>query len=52
MVKRVKFEVNAGYPCINAATRGNAVVTDYDSKDRMIGFVPATEAPVGPFVAT
>ncbi len=52
MVKRVKFEVNAGYPCINAATRGNAVAMDYDSKDRTIGFVPATEAPVGPFVAT
>jgi signal transduction histidine kinase len=38
-------------PYINAATRGNAVVTGYDGKDRMIGFVPATEAPVGLFVS-
>ncbi len=38
-------------PYINAATRGNAVVAGYDGKDRMIGFVPATEAPVGLFVS-
>jgi signal transduction histidine kinase len=38
-------------PYINAAQRGNAVVTGYDGKDRMIGFVPATEAPVGLFVS-
>jgi signal transduction histidine kinase len=38
-------------PYINAARRGNAVVTGYDGKDRMIGFVPATEAPVGLFVS-
>jgi hypothetical protein len=44
VVKRVKFEVNAGYPCINAATRGNAVATDYDGKDRTIGFVPSRGA--------
>jgi hypothetical protein len=40
VVKRLKFEVNAGYPCIDATTRGNAVVTGYDGTDRMIGFVP------------
>jgi signal transduction histidine kinase/FixJ family two-component response regulator len=38
-------------PFINAATRGNAVVAGYDGKARMIGFVPATEAPVGLFVS-
>jgi signal transduction histidine kinase len=38
-------------PYINAATRGNAVVTGYDGRDRMIGFVPASEAPVGLFVS-
>ena len=38
-------------PYINATTRGNAVVTGYDGKDRMIGFVPATEAPVRLFVS-
>jgi signal transduction histidine kinase/CheY-like chemotaxis protein len=38
-------------PYINAATRGNAVVKGYDGKDRMIGFVPATEAPVRLFVS-
>jgi signal transduction histidine kinase/ActR/RegA family two-component response regulator len=38
-------------PYIKAATRGNAVVTGYDGKDRMVGFVPATEAPVGLFVS-
>jgi signal transduction histidine kinase/CheY-like chemotaxis protein len=38
-------------PFINAATRGNGVVTGYDGKDRMIGFVPSTEAPVGLFVS-
>jgi hypothetical protein len=52
VVKPVKFEVNAGFPCINATTRGNAMVWGYDGKDRMIGLVPATEAPVGLFVAT
>jgi signal transduction histidine kinase len=38
-------------PYINAATRGNAVVAGYDGKSRMIGFVPATEAPVRLFVS-
>ena len=38
-------------PYINAATRGNAVVAGYDGKDRMIGFVPATEAPIRLFVS-
>ena len=38
-------------PYINATARGNAVVAGYDGKDRMIGFVPATEQPVGLFVS-
>jgi two-component system, sensor histidine kinase len=38
-------------PYINATTRGNAVVTGYDGRDRMIGFVPAIEAPVKLFVS-
>ena len=38
-------------PYINAAKRGNAVVMGYDGKERLIGFVPATERPVGMFVS-
>jgi Protein of unknown function (DUF1614)/HAMP domain len=38
-------------PYINATTRGDAVVAGYDGKNRMIGFVPATEASVGLFVS-
>jgi signal transduction histidine kinase/CheY-like chemotaxis protein len=38
-------------PYINAAKRGNAVVIGYDGKERLIGFVPATERPVGMFVS-
>lgn len=38
-------------PYINATRRGNAVVTGYDGKERMVGFVPATEAPVRLFVS-
>jgi len=38
-------------PFVNAARRGNAVVMGYDGKERLIGFVPATERPVGMFVS-
>ena len=38
-------------PYINAAKRGNALVMGYDGKEQLIGFVPATERPVGMFVS-
>ena len=38
-------------PYINSAHRGNAVVMGYDGMERLIGFVPATEKPVGMFVS-
>ncbi len=38
-------------PYMNAATRGNAVVMGYDGKERMIGFVPVGDGPVGLFVS-
>ena len=38
-------------PYINAERRGTAVVMGYDGKERLIGFVPATEKPVGMFVS-
>ncbi len=36
---------------VNVPHRGNAVVTGFDGKERLIGFVPATEQPVGLFVS-
>ena len=38
-------------PYVNAPHRGNAVVMGYDGLERLIGFVPATEKPVGLFVS-
>ena len=38
-------------PYIAAPTRGNAVVMGYDGKERMIGFVPVGDGPVGLFVS-
>ncbi len=36
---------------VNAAQRGNAVVSGYDGRERLIGFVPATEPQLGLFVS-
>jgi signal transduction histidine kinase/CheY-like chemotaxis protein len=38
-------------PYIHAPTRGNAVVMGYDGKERLIGFVPVGDGPVGLFVS-
>jgi signal transduction histidine kinase/CheY-like chemotaxis protein len=38
-------------PFINANHRGTAVVMGYDGKERLIGYVPATEKPVSMFVS-
>lgn len=38
-------------PFVNAQTRGNAVVMGYDGKERLIGYVPATDGAVGMFVS-
>jgi signal transduction histidine kinase len=38
-------------PYVNAQTRGNAVVMGYDGKERMIGYVPAGDGPLGLFVS-
>ncbi len=38
-------------PYMNATTRGNAVVMGYDGKERLIGFVPVGDGPVGMFVS-
>jgi signal transduction histidine kinase len=38
-------------PYIDAPVRGNAVVTSYDGRERMIGFVPVGDGPVGLFVS-
>ncbi|MGH7156049.1 MAG: HAMP domain-containing protein, partial [Acetobacteraceae bacterium] len=36
---------------INAPHRGSVVVTGFDGKPRLVGFVPASEAPLGLFVS-
>jgi signal transduction histidine kinase/CheY-like chemotaxis protein len=38
-------------PLMNASQRGNAVVMGYDGKERLIGFIPAGDGPVGLFVS-
>jgi signal transduction histidine kinase/CheY-like chemotaxis protein len=38
-------------PYINAAHRGNTILRGPDGQDRLIGFVPASEKPVGLFVS-
>jgi hypothetical protein len=38
-------------PFMTASQRGTGVVMGYDGKERLIGFVPPTEGPVGMFVS-